>query len=380
VLSTVIASTSIVVISLLFGAALLVAWRNFELDRHVALWALSFISAAVGHGLRTGGGIWLARQELFAMLACHASVASFAFLAWGFRRRAQRGSKLVFGLWAVSIVLLGVFLIGHGIEWRTISRIVTGLADAAMVGIIVATLGRTRGAWRVAQWNLALYGLYAAGVGLAAWLARPGGEISNQAFIAILLIGTPTGMIGTGILTLLIVSADLARELRKQARTDALTGLLNRRGIEERAAILLQRSSLTHPLIVVIADLDHFKIVNDRFGHAAGDEALRRFAGHLRASIHTQDVAGRLGGEEFLLLLPDTNAQNAEQLVDAIRAGVPNALGGVHVSHRVTASFGMTIAQNGVSFSEALARADEALYHSKQSGRDRISFLAVAVS
>jgi hypothetical protein len=236
---------------------LLVAWWDFELDRHVALWALSFMAAAVGHGLRIGGGIWLEQQELFAMLACHASIASFAFLAWGFRRRAKRSSELVFALWAMSMLLLGVLWIGRGIEWRTLSCIVTGLAD----GIIVAALGRPRGTGRTAQWILGLYGVYAASVGFAAWLARPGGEISNRAFIAVLSIGTPTGMIGTGILTLLIVSADLARGLRNQARTDALTGLLNRRGIEEGAQVLLKRNSSARPLMVVIADLDHFKAI-----------------------------------------------------------------------------------------------------------------------
>lgn len=365
-LSNVIASASIVVISLLFGVALLVAWWDFELDRHVALWALSFMAASVGHGLRIGGGIWLPQQELFAMLACHASIASFAFLAWGFRRRATLGSRFVFGLWVLSIVLLSVLWVGHASVWRTGSRIVTGLVDAAMVGIIVATLGRrARGARRVVQWILSLYGLYAASVGVAAWLARPGGEIWNQAFIAVLSIGTPTGMIGTGILTLLIVAADLARGLRNQARVDALTGLLNRRGIEERAEALLKYNSPTHPLVVVIADIDYFKAINDRLGHAAGDEALRRFADHLRVSIRAQDVAGRLGGEEFLLLLPDTDAEHAERLVDAIQAGVSNAVGGVHGLTRVTASFGMTVAHDGQPLSSALARADAALYRSK---------------
>lgn len=79
-------------------------------------------------------------------------------------------------------------------------------------------------------------------------------------------------------------------------------------------------------------------------------------------------------------MLPDTDAQRAERLVDAIRAGVPGAVGGVHDLHRVTASFGLAIVHDGETLSDALARADAALYRAKQSGRDRISFEAVAMS
>lgn len=210
-LSTVIESASIVVISLLFGIALLVAWWDFELDFHVALWALSFMPAAVGHGLRISGGIWKSWQELFAMLACHASVAGFAFLAWGFRRRARKHAFGVWIVWALSCLLLVWAWTSHGLDCRTDSRIMTATADAVLVALIVATLAHARGAGRVARWILACYGLYAASVGVAAWLARPGADISDQAFIAVLSIGTPTGMISTGILTLLIVSADLAQ-------------------------------------------------------------------------------------------------------------------------------------------------------------------------
>jgi diguanylate cyclase (GGDEF)-like protein len=372
-LSTVIASASIVVISLLFGVALLVAWWDFELDLHVALWALSFMAAAAGHGLRISGGIWKPSQELFAMLACHASVAGFAFLAWGFRRRARKDARLVWIAWALSFLLLVGAWITHGIDWRTDSRIVTAAADAAMVAIIVATLRHARGAGRIARWILAFYGLYAASVGVAAWLARPGGEISNEAFIAVLSIGTPTGMIGSGILTLLIVSADLARDLRNQARTDALTGLLNRRGAEERVVPLIEQASGTRPLAVVIADIDRFKSINDRFGHATGDEVLRRFATHLRTSVRRGHTTARLGGEEFVLFLPDTNAEDAMRLVEGIRAGVPRAFDDAPELGRISASFGVALTHAAETFSSALARADASLYQSKSDGRDRVT-------
>jgi len=92
VLSNLIISSSIVVISLLFGCALLVVWWHYKLPRHVALWAGSFTAAALGHGLRTGSALLPGQDVLFAMLACHASVSGFSLLAWGFRLREQATS------------------------------------------------------------------------------------------------------------------------------------------------------------------------------------------------------------------------------------------------------------------------------------------------
>lgn len=372
-LSTLVTSASIVAISLLFGAGLLVAWREFDLQRHVALWALSFMTAAIGHGLRIAGSLWITHQGLFALLAFQASISSFALLALGFRLRAGRDSRLVIGCWLTSLLAIFALWYSQLAEWRTFSRIGTAAVDAFMIAIILATLRRSHRTARVLHGFLALFGLCILSVGLTAWLARPGGILSNQAFIIALSIVTPTGMIGGGILTLLIVSADLAAELRHQARTDALTGLLNRRGFEEQAEVLLTGASRQQPLGVVIADLDHFKSINDRLGHAVGDDVLRRFALHLREELGTQGLAGRLGGEEFVLLLPGLNAEAAFCLVDAMRAGVPARFTSSHPAlDQVSASFGIALLQPGDSWSAALARADAALYRAKHAGRNRV--------
>lgn len=123
----------------------------------------------------------------------------------------------------------------------------------------------------------------------------------------------------------------------------------------------------------MIADLDHFKSINDRLGHAVGDDVLRRFALHLREELGTQGLAGRLGGEEFVLLLPGLNAEAAFCLVDAMRAGVPARFTSSHLAlDQVSASFGIALAQPGQSWSATLARADAALYRAKREGRNRV--------
>ncbi|AIF48273.1 GGDEF domain-containing protein [Dyella japonica] len=370
-LSSLITSGSIVVISLMFGLALLVAWRRFGLERHAALWAGSFLAAAVGHGLRTAGQIWPGQVELFATLACHASVASFALLAWGFRRRASRSSRGVMAGWLVFTVWILWEWIDHSQTWRATSRLLTATGDAYMVGWIVATLWHKRGTGALARWIMIFYGLYAMSVGVAAELARPGGIISDKAFILVLSIGTPTGMIGTGVMTLLIVASDLAKGLQQQARTDALTGLLNRRGVEDAIRALLGTARKAEPLTVVVVDLDYFKAINDRLGHAAGDDVLLRFAQHLKTSLRAHDVVARIGGEEFVLLLPQTPRADAMALVERLRCSVPEAFAHDTNLERVSASFGVTQVRRGETFDAALARADEALYRSKHEGRDR---------
>ncbi|WP_114240397.1 diguanylate cyclase [Dyella sp. C9] len=370
-LSSLITSGSIVVISLMFGVALLVAWWRFGLERHAALWSSSFMAATVGHGLRTSGQIWPSQQELFAMLACHASVASFALLAWGFRWRVSAPSRGVKAGWLLAVAALIWVWVDHQPTWRATSRILTAAGDAYMVAWIVATLWRKRGIGALARWIMIFYGLYVIGVGVAAELAKPGGLISDRAFIFVLSIGTPTGMIGTGVMTLLIVASDLAKGLRQQARTDALTGLLNRRGVDETMQSLLGVAGRMDPLTVVVADLDHFKDINDRLGHAAGDEVLLRFAQHLKISLRARDVVARIGGEEFVLLLPQTGAAEAMGLVERLQRSVPAAFTEYTSFGRISASFGVTQMRDGETFDAALARADEALYQSKHEGRDR---------
>lgn len=167
---------------------------------------------------------------------------------------------------------------------------------------------------------------------------------------------------------------DAARlRVEELARTDALTGLANRRAIEERLAEEALRSARSqHPFAVVLADLDHFKRVNDAFGHEVGDAVLQEVARRLRSQVRTVDLAGRWGGEEFLLVLPGTDAEGARQLAEKLRLAVsrdPVLSAGIPLEVTVT----LGIAEHGGDPVEAtVRRADEALYRGKKEGRDRV--------
>ena len=172
---------------------------------------------------------------------------------------------------------------------------------------------------------------------------------------------------------------DIFNDLRSESRTDALSGLLNRRGFEDVAQVALERSRRHGlPLALVIADLDHFKAVNDTFGHSVGDRVIVGFAALLRTAAGRSGVAARLGGEEFAVLLPATNPVAARLFAEGVRtAFAAGGLNDVPASVRVTASFGVAFSSGSESLSDMLGRADEALYHAKKGGRDsvRLSYM-----
>lgn len=166
----------------------------------------------------------------------------------------------------------------------------------------------------------------------------------------------------------------LETELRRLATTDSLTMLPNRRFFLERARQEQHRAARNGTcLSVLIMDIDHFKRVNDTHGHAAGDQVLVGLGELLRAGMRDQDVAGRLGGEEFAVLLPDTDSAGAVMLAERLRAAVEShRIKGV-ADHplQITASLGVASLTAGRgSVDELLARADEALYRAKKAGRN----------
>jgi diguanylate cyclase (GGDEF)-like protein/PAS domain S-box-containing protein len=165
------------------------------------------------------------------------------------------------------------------------------------------------------------------------------------------------------------------QELIDAALTDPLTGLHNRRGLEGRAEALHFRpggAQLTQVWIMV--DIDHFKRVNDTHGHEAGDEVLKAVAEALRSTARGADILARFGGEEFVLVLPDTSADMAVRIAERLRLAIEamsTDVGG-HII-RVTASFGVAQRAPQESQPEVLERADAALYSSKKAGRNRVT-------
>ena len=165
-----------------------------------------------------------------------------------------------------------------------------------------------------------------------------------------------------------------AEAMRRDARQDVLTGLANRRALFDAAGNVHAEWPVRGPYAAIMLDLDHFKVINDRFGHGGGDEALRIVAAFLAATARPQDIVARLGGEEFVIVLPACSTADAMAIAEALRLGMHRLT--VVVAGRavdLTASLGLAVVDDDDSdFAALLDRADQALYAAKTAGRDRI--------
>jgi diguanylate cyclase (GGDEF)-like protein len=177
-------------------------------------------------------------------------------------------------------------------------------------------------------------------------------------------------------LGLALANYRLREQLRTMSLRDALTSLYNRRYFEEAIEMELARAAHTHSsTCVIMGDIDHFKAINDSFGHDAGDAALRAVGQALAKAVRPGDVACRYGGEEFLIVLPGTSLHEGRERAEAIRLAVQNITVSLHgqLIGPLTMSFGVTVASDPADTAEALvANADRAMYGAKQQGRNRV--------
>jgi diguanylate cyclase (GGDEF)-like protein len=159
---------------------------------------------------------------------------------------------------------------------------------------------------------------------------------------------------------------------RKLARRDGLTGIFNRQHfVEEVEQLLLYCKKSARDACIVLIDLDHFKVVNDTYGHAVGDRVLRRAVEACQAHLRSTDVFGRLGGEEFGILLPDCSLKQAQGRAEQIRVAIATAATGDSIP--ISASFGVAVTtRSGYELRVLLIHADEALYRAKREGRNRV--------
>lgn len=193
--------------------------------------------------------------------------------------------------------------------------------------------------------------------------------------VSIAKLQHPHGMLYTAVVRDISERKRVEAELRRMATTDPLTGLWNRRRFLELAEGELSRlRRYARPVSVLMLDIDHFKSINDTHGHAAGDEALCRLADLCRAALRDTDHLGRLGGEEFAIVLPETGLIEAVEVAERLRlslGAMPVPVGDATL--RMTVSIGVAACRDGdTTIDRALGRADRALYAAKGGGRNRV--------
>jgi diguanylate cyclase (GGDEF)-like protein len=163
------------------------------------------------------------------------------------------------------------------------------------------------------------------------------------------------------------------RDLQAIARTDSLTGLPNRLDFEETLARELRRANyLRKPVVLLLLDIDHFKAVNDTWGHLAGDHVIQQVGGALREGLRPSDILSRIGGEEFVALLRDATAEHAEEVAERLRTEIAG-LSGLPGNTQVTISVGVAQSRQDETPEALFHRCDEAMYRSKHRGRNLVT-------
>jgi diguanylate cyclase (GGDEF)-like protein len=273
----------------------------------------------------------------------------------------------------------------HGVLAIIGSYAITGPARGAVLAILVLTL--TYGMFGLPARQARLLALFSfvALAAIMAWKSQtdplrypPWVEAVHLAFAVIVLLGVSALSVRMGALRdyLRIQKQELEESLeriRLLATQDELTGLANRRHMLALLKAEQARQQRTgQPLSLVLLDLDHFKRVNDAYGHLAGDVVLKGFAEAARSTLRGSDVLSRWGGEEFLLMLPDTGLDEAEHCVDRMREGLAQVIfTNVAPDLQITFSAGLSVCRAGETLEAVIERADQAMYQAKAQGRNR---------
>lgn len=370
-------------ISLTLAAAFLLLWLYRKRRFHLLMVAVAYTGSAVGFMLQYFVlPVGLQVSRLFSNLSFTIAVLALAGAVIArYGRKPPWGQMSLLALGGLAGFSWFMFVEPH-LTWRVFAM---NFAFGGICLVVAAELRALHERGAVERMMMALALLSAAN-----FLVRP--------VIAMALYGSyqsydgfyssfywTTAVLSHAVFSLLIALSLFTDEalvmmykLHSDSLTDPLSGLLNRRGFEGRASALIEACARTNlPVALIVADLDRFKVLNDRYGHAAGDRVIAEFAARLRMAAGTRAVAGRLGGEEFAVLLPMADLAAARLLADAIRTVFSNtSIEGLPPETRVTASFGIAARSGDESLAELAERADEALYHVKRGGRDgvRVSY------
>jgi diguanylate cyclase (GGDEF)-like protein len=368
-----------VFVTVILGLLLLLAWRRDQSTGALAWWGVAYLVSGISFALVATRG--LIPDVLSIELANACLLVGYSFLFAGTRAFGGRETPVTLFMIAPLIWLtaMRVPAIAADINLRVV---VVSSLQAAFVLLMAHEYWRERREMLLSRWPCIMLLIAHALVLVTRMivvtvtpLASHQDLFRSPAF-AVMAFGTVLYTITFAFLLLSMTKERTEMRHKVNAMVDSLTGLANRRAfMGEGGAMIAIRASRSEPLAVLLADLDHFKKINDAFGHAIGDRVLKIFAATVQHCIRAHDLAGRIGGEEFAILLPAANEDAALDLAERIRRAFAEAAGEVD-GHTVmaTVSIGVAAAPIGThDLTGLLGRADRALYQAKERGRNRVA-------
>lgn len=357
--------------------ALLIGWLNARHETYLAFGAsgIALIAASLAiMGLRNGAYTFVIVFVPYFLLL---TGLALVYAASRLFRSTTNSIRPAIIAWAIAVLALSIPMVA-GLSGLGVLSL--NLASAVFMTLCAREYWLNRHEAPVALvTNVALYLLSASSFAACAVMVAIEGRMVLTAppenwaetFNSIMSL---VGLTGIGAITLTLHHARAARVHRLEANTDSLTGVLNRRALFGR----FKEDDVVPDLAVAMFDLDHFKLVNDRRGHAEGDRVLQAFAGILRAELRGADIAARLGGEEFCVVFPGLDREAATAIAERIRAAFAALAIPVGAGDAVaTVSAGLASGGPDETFASLLSRADAALYKAKRGGRNQVQLAAL---
>jgi diguanylate cyclase (GGDEF)-like protein len=362
-------------IAALLGLLLLSAWAQ-EGIRALAWWGTAYLIGGFSVA------IWSIESAISPPLPV-GSASALLFVACGMIWSAARifhGRPVLWGaMFAGAIVWLAAYLMPEFVQWPAVRMVLSSLIVATYTFLTAAELWRERRKTSLRRWPAIfvpiLHGaVFLFPIPLASLRPdEPGLAGLATGWMAVFALEIMLYVVGTAFIVLVLAKERTVRIQRDAALTDELTGILNRRGFFAGAQQLVARQAkCRQPVSLLMFDLDHFKSINDRFGHAVGDETLSVFAATAARSLRASDVVARFGGEEFVAILPGSLSE-AKTVAERVRAAfetAAGAVGGLPVA--ATVSVGAASAAADADVATLLTAADKALYEAKDRGRNRV--------
>jgi diguanylate cyclase (GGDEF)-like protein len=364
---------------LLLGCTLAVCWLVQRRQRYL-LWI------AGGYALVSLALAWqsIAPREQLHHWAVYTG-AMYLFGTWCFARcmagRYGVSAHPVLGLLIGAVVLAALYYYSR-IQvdlWVRVHWLNTGLGLLQLLPAPAMLRRRPPQDWleRMLYWSYVVFAGYTAARPLLvlALGSTDLNDIARSTYWLVTLVSTLSFALLFTLMLLACTVRDVFTALRQERNHDSLTNLLNRRAFQEAAELRLADSHMA-PVSVLIGDIDHFKRINDSWGHDCGDRVLQAVARTLQQHVRSDDLVSRFGGEEFVLLLMRTTPEEAERVAERIRAQLSADGYVLAAGQRITISFGIAPVAANTALTDALTRADALLYSAKQAGRDRVHVAA----